>query len=129
MFRCYKLLVFVAVATTLLVSSCNSIPEAIIEKQVSATNLICPMSVGNGLALTKTENESSYVIYYFEGDSNLYRYSNDLVTEDMRVRIVYELLSQADKDPSSRQFIDALNQLHKGLFTIIIHLPVVKWTW
>lgn len=108
-----KLLLFFAVVA--LLTSCNSATEATIEASVFVANQKCPMSLGNGLTLTKVENDSNYIMYYYEGDSDLYEFSNDLVTEDMKDGIVYELLSQAKRDAATLQLIDALTQLHKGI--------------
>lgn len=108
-----KLLLFFAVVA--LLTSCNSATEANIEASVFVANQKCPMTFGIGLTLTKVENDSNYIMYYVEGDSDLYEFSNDLVTEDMKDAIVHKLLSQATIDASSLQFIDALTQLHKGI--------------
>lgn len=108
-----KLLLFFAIVA--LLTSCNSVTEAYLEADVSASNKQCPMSMGNGLTMTKIEKDSNYVIYYVEGDSDLYQFSNDLVTENMKDEMVYEMLSNAKKDASVKKFVDALIKLHIGV--------------
>lgn len=108
-----KLLLFFAIVA--LLTSCNSVTEAYLEADVSASNKQCPMSMGNGLTMTKIEKDSNYVIYYVEGDSDLYQFSNDLVTEDLKNHMVSETLSNAKKDASVKKFVDALIKLHIGV--------------
>lgn len=94
---------------------CNSDAEYLIELLVSVTNNVCPSSFGDGLILTKVENEANYVIYYYEGDPDFYGYGNDLATEeDLMDKIFGEYIPE-DIAPSSHQFLDAMIQLHKGV--------------
>lgn len=87
---------------------CNSDAEYLIELLVSVTNNVCPSSFGDGLILTKVENESNYVIYYYEGDPDFYGYGNDLATEkDLMDKIFGEYIPE-DIAPSSHQFLDSL---------------------
>lgn len=108
-----KLLLFFAIVA--LLTSCNSVTEAYLEADVSATNKQCPMSLENGLTLTKVENDSNYIKYYYEGDSDLYKFSDDLVTEDMKNGIANELLSKAKIDASAKKLVDALIKLRMGI--------------
>ncbi|MCQ2316725.1 MAG: hypothetical protein MJZ85_08620 [Bacteroidales bacterium] len=108
-----KLLLFFAIVA--LLTSCNSVTEAYLEADVSASNKQCPMSMGNGLTMTKIEKDSNYVIYHVEGDSDLYQFSNDLVTEDLKNHMVSETLSNAKNNASVKKFVDALIKLHIGV--------------
>lgn len=108
-----KLFLFL-LASIALFSSCNS-SEIIVEQQAILANKQCPMSLGSGLTLTKVENNSNYFIYYYEGDSNLYSYSQNAATEELKNQVAAQILSQAGTDAASLKFINALIELNKGI--------------
>lgn len=108
-----KLFLFL-IASVALFSSCNS-SQVIVEQQAILVNKQCPMPLGNGQTLTRAENTSNYFIYYYEGDSNLYSFSKEYVTEDMKNKVISEIISQSSKDAASMKFINALIELNKGV--------------
>lgn len=104
----------IAVLCLMGMNSCSS-SEVIIETEVQAAQKQCPQDLGSGLTLTKVENDSYYVIYYYKGDENLYSFSQSLVTEDQKEQIVSTLQAQAASLPAVKKFLKALKETDKGI--------------
>lgn len=97
------------------VASCVNSPKAIIQAEATAANLQCPKDMGKGLTLTKVEFEGLYVVNYIKGSDDLYSFSQDLVTDEMKNQIVQTLQLQAQSQPSVKKFIEALKKENVGI--------------
>jgi hypothetical protein len=110
--KCFLLFV-AAIAILFSVTSCSNGSQTIIQAQAIAANRSCPMEIGNGLTLTKVSYEGRYVVYSYKGEG-LY-FSQENVTPEMKAQIAQSLQIQAQSDPNTKKFIEALKKENVGL--------------
>lgn len=103
-----------AAACLVFFNSCSK-TEVVIEAAVQIANKQCPQDMGSGLTLTKVENESNYVVYNIEGDDEIYSYSQDLVTDELKEQMISMLQTQSLANSDGAKFIQALKEAHKGV--------------
>lgn len=104
----------ITIIVGLSVSSCGNGTKVVIQAEVSATNLRCPMDMGNGLTLTKVEFEGLYIVYYIKGTDEMY-FSQDNVTPEMKEQLVQSLLMKSESDASAKKFMEALKKENVGI--------------
>lgn len=110
----FYLMAAIAAFSLVVMNSCSN-PELIIEAEVQAANIRCPQDMGNGLTLTRVENDARYIIYYYKGDDMIYSFSQDLVTDAQKEQIINTLQTQANSIPDVKKFIKALKEADKGI--------------
>jgi len=110
----FYLMAAVAALCIMVMNSCTT-SEVIIEAEVQAAHRQCPQDLGNGLTLTKVENDTRYVIYYYKGDETLYSFSQSMVTDAQKEQIISTLQAQAATMPAVKKFLKALQDSNKGL--------------
>lgn len=104
----------IAIVFCLSIASCVDRSQAIIQAEVTASNLQCPQDLGDGLSLTKVEYEGRYVVHYYKGSDDIYSFSQDLVTDEMKNQII-PLELQAQLQPSVKKYIEALKKENVGI--------------
>lgn len=112
----------IVIVFCLSIASCDR-SQAIIQAEVTASNLQCPQDLGDGLSLTKVEYEGRYVVHYYKGSDDIYSFSQDLVTDEMKSQIIQTLELQAQLQPSVKKYIEALKKENVG---IIYHYNTSK---
>lgn len=122
-------LMAVITAFSLIVMTSCTTSEVIIEAEVQAAQRQCPQDLGNGLTLTKVENDARYVIYYYNADETLYSFSQSMVTDAQKEQIISTLQAQAATRSEVQRFVKALQDANKGLiyhyFTSSTNMDIV----
>lgn len=110
------LLLFLSVIVVCIsIASCVNSPQAIIQAEATAANLQCPQDMGNGMTLTKVEFEGLYVVNYIKGSDDIYSFSQELVTDEMKNQIVQALKQQAQSQPQVKKYIEAMKKENVGI--------------
>lgn len=97
------------------IASCVDSSQAIIQAEATAANLQCPRDMGSGMTLTKVDYEGLYVVNYIMGSDDLCFFSQDLVTDEMKSKMVQSLQLQAQTQPSVKKFLEALKKEGVGI--------------
>lgn len=103
----------VALLCTMLMVACT--PEKRLETAVKSLNKECPMYLEDGLTITEIEYTGNYVTYYYEGDDEMYNFSQDLVTTALKDEMIGTLRLQALTNSDVEEFIQTLRDAQVGI--------------
>ena len=106
--------ILAAILPMFFIASCKS-PESIILANVATLNASCPTQIANGLTLTSVEYTGRYVRINYKGDADLYHFSQDQATPELKQQLMSELQRQTSMDKGTQEFINALIENHTGI--------------
>lgn len=88
--------------------------RTLIKNEVSATNMYCPMTIGQGLSMTKVELTDDNVVYYYQGDDNLYSFSQEMAGP-AKASAIEALHLQEKSMPAMTEFLKNLRAAKIGI--------------
>lgn len=111
-----KALILLAITALAAVSftACNP-SEIFIKAIVKNADKQYPEDMGDGLTMQSIEYDGKYVTYTIEGDEDLYSFSQDLVTPELKKDMISSLYDLSLDDGNVVEFLNVLRKHNKGI--------------